>query len=372
MKAIALVLALVVGGCSCSDNWQQELGRPPPPPDNTVVFRPGDPAGSHDNVYTTWTAVYGAIQRSHGLGRMTLQFDDTFTTPVVIPPGQWEMNGGDVYWNSYNNKPTCTVEFADGAQIVVETPLNALPTWQPIMELHGTNLRLVSNRVGPVAPFKGVSLVLVGNRVRLLNTMVSAKPMFEVVGTNFIALAGNIALGGIGDSVPLPAPLIDLKGGTLIVAGGGGYISDNALTDSVGGGTVNIRVLSDTFGGGANAQNYDFPGLVKGGATLNIIPETRDRGKVFKVVATPTYAAAYNEIVFVNSTANKVTITAPKAKPASGERLVVKDIAGAAGHPIVVVPSDGDLVESGIVDPFEAKTWASDGQGNWWLVAASK
>jgi hypothetical protein len=382
LKTIASLFVAALTACSFSaaaDSNELDSGldveaKPPAQPESsTVVFRPGDPWGPHDNVFCSWNSAYTALQRMRGRGRVTLEFDDTFISPIVIPAGRWEMNSGDVHWDSYNNKPTCTVELADGAQIAIDAPAYALPGWQRVLTLVGTNLRIVSNRIGSVAPFVGVSFVLVGNRVRLINTSPLAKPMIEVQGpNNFIAIAGNVALGGIGDSVALPAPLVDLRGGSLIVAGGGGYVSDNAFTDSVGGGAVNMRVMSDSFGGGNNAQSHSFPGMVAGGAALNYSIETRDRFRVFNIVVASStltsYSATYNEMVLVNASAAAIVVRAPKSS--KGDRFAVKDVAGGGG--IEVVPSsESEIVEAGTIDPGQAKTWISDGHGAWWLVSAT-
>lgn len=334
---------------------------------NPIVFRPGDPAGSHDNVFTTWTETYAAIVRMRGRGRVMLEFDDSYTTPVVIPAGTWEMNGGDVYWDAYNESPTCDVELADGCSITCDMP----PGSQKVMTFTGTSLRLRSNRTGPIAPFVGISLVLIGNRCRILNTSASALPMIEVSGANqFIAIAGNDSLGGIGDGIPaLPAPLIDLKGGSILIAGGHGFISDNALTDTVGGGTATIRVINDGFCG--DGQAYNFPGLA--GSTLSFLLQTRDRYRMNSVVTSGPYAAGYNELVLVSTAGGAVTVNAPRARPSKGDRLVVKDSGGQAGtNNITIAPTGGDTIEGGTISTNnQCKMWVSDGAGKWWLTSVA-
>jgi len=95
------------------------------------VFRPFDPAGDHDNVYTTWAGVYAALQASASRGRRFLQFDTTFA-PVgprglgtgdaarvaVIPAGTWNME--NVIWTNmirFVNAATASILLADNCFI---------------------------------------------------------------------------------------------------------------------------------------------------------------------------------------------------------------------------------------------------------------
>lgn len=338
-------------------------------PVSTLVFRPGHRHGRRLNVFTRWADVYAAVEKLRGLGALHLEFDDRFA-PTRVPAGTWIMN--DVLWTHYNSGITPTVvELDDGASIRV---IREGPTEEPVLTICGTNMIVRSNRKGPVAPFVGVNLVLSGTRTRIGNSDPLALPMFVATGNNFIAISGTDALGGIGDGEACPAPVIDCAGHFVLIAGGHGFISDNALTDTAGGGSVVVRLLNDGFTGGSfPGQSYDFPALVAGGGTLSLAVQSRDRHLVnARVTATP-YDATFNEAVLVDTSALAITVNAPRANPARGERLVVKDVSGnAAAHNITVIGTGGDTVENGaIATNGQAKTWIADGAGTWVHIATS-
>jgi hypothetical protein len=332
-----------------------------------VVFRPGDPDGTHANVFTTWQGAYDAISRARDLGQAYLEFDDRFSTPCHVPAGTWDMT--NIYWTSVTYSPSTAVELDDGASITTRT----------VLTIVGDTMRVISNRKGPVAPLVGVNMLLAGVRTRLLNTDPAALPMVvhdpNTAVTNYIVISGKTALGGLGDGPRLPAPLIDVRGGPFILAGGHGFASNNAFTDTHGGGNVLFRVLSDGFTGAAFGAEpaYDFPALVAGGGHLNFSVESRERYSVKNPVTAATYNAVYNELVMADSSAVAVTVNAPRANPAKGERLVVKDVGGnAATNHITVAGTGGDTVEDAtIVINGQAKTWVSDGAGKWMHVGTN-
>ncbi len=336
----------------------------------TLVFRPADPDGDRLNVFTTWAGVYAAVQALAGRGAIYLEFDDRFGA-TKIPPGDWTMTN-DTIWTHYNSSPTPTVvELEDGARIIM-TP--AVGSEQRILTIVGTNMTVLSNRQGPIAPFTDTSFVLAGNRTRLGNSSALALPMIVGGGNNFVAIAGTNSLGGIGQGVVCPAPLIDAAGGSILVAGGHGFVSDGAFTTSVPGGVVTLRFLNDGFSGGSfPGQTYCFPALIAGGGTLTWLCQVRDRHLVNATVTATPYAATFNEAVMVDTSAIAITVNAPRANPAKGERLVVKDRTGnAAANNITIAGTGGDTVQNGsIATNGQAKTWISDGAGTWVHIATS-
>ena len=347
-----------------------------------VVWRPGEtrvnPQGYFDNVYSTWAGAYGAIQRVRNKGQVILEVDDTMgacTMPssAAEPGGVWDLTNVRLTCFTKGSSPgyTATIlTLADGCKWYLD------PAKGKVMRIDGENFNIVCNRTGPVIPIENIDLLLCGNRVRLCNTSAQALPMVArasgVGALNFVACSGNNAYGGIGDQVRCPAPVIDIRGGTFLFGGAHGFASDNAFTDSVGGGTLVFRMMSDAFTGGSYAdQTYDYPGMA--GATINFSVESRDRHKVSAVVTTTPYNATFNELVRVDSTGGVRTVNAPKANPAKGERLVVKDTGGAAGtNAITIAPQAGESIEAGsITTNGQCKTWVADGAGNWMLVAIS-
>lgn len=61
---------------------------------STIVYRPGGTASQ--NVFTTWATVLTALASLQGT--RILQFDDSVTTPIVIPAGAYDMTG--VTWST--------------------------------------------------------------------------------------------------------------------------------------------------------------------------------------------------------------------------------------------------------------------------------
>jgi len=331
-----------------------------------IVFRPGDPEGSRLNVHTTWEGAYAALESVRDLGIITLEFDDRFGA-CVMPAGIWDFTNTHLTCfvkGSSPAYPATLLTLADGCKWAVD------PAKTSVIVIEGENFNILSNRTGPVIPIEGINLLLVGNRVRLINTDPAALPMFVRGNTpglvNFIGISGNNAYGGLGDGIACPAPLVDCRGGTALIGGPAGFVGDNAFTDSVGGGILFLRLMSDSFTGGSYpGQNYDFPAMA--GATFVWSVEARDRHRVNTVVTTSPYNATWNELVRVDSTSGPFTVNAPRANPARGERLVVKDVGGAAGaNNITVVGTGGDIVESNVISTNgQAKTWVSDGTGTW-------
>ena len=59
------------------------------------VFRPG--GNQKDNVYTDWSKLVTKLNSVEG--RKILEFDDSLSSPCVIPPGTWNMS--DVMWAGF-------------------------------------------------------------------------------------------------------------------------------------------------------------------------------------------------------------------------------------------------------------------------------
>ncbi len=79
-------------------------GAPPvtlPSPTIAFVFSPGNPGPLNDNVYDTWSTLVTDLATVEGA--KIVQFDDSFTSPVVIPVGgPYDMI--DAEWMAANNR----------------------------------------------------------------------------------------------------------------------------------------------------------------------------------------------------------------------------------------------------------------------------
>lgn len=332
-----------------------------------VVFRPGDPAGSHQNVFVTWDEAYAALQSVAGRGNVILEFDDQFSSPCVVPPGVWKMD--DVTWTHFVRDAGVAIELADGASIVCPVG-NTL-------RITGYSLGINSDRKGPIAPFVDLNVICDGFGVGFQNTDPAALPMFVTNASIAIFFTGSCSVGAIG---PVAAPLIDIRGQFTFLIGGGGHIDNNAVTDTLGGGVFVVGMFGDVIGGGDTTNEYFFPALfAAGGLVETDFAVQFNRHLVFSTSVTAAdspHQVNYNEIVLVDSTTGPVTILAPAANPAPGERMTVKDIGGnAAVNNITISPMGprgtipADTVESGSINTnFGSKTWVCDTIGNWWLL----
>jgi hypothetical protein len=366
MRIHVLITLAMLAGCDASSEGQGQIRVAdtlesftlPLSPLTTIVFRPGDPAGNRWNVYTTWASAYGALGHVRGLGQVYLEFDAHYAPELHIPAGTWDMS--DVIWtDTHRDGLETKVILDDGASIQQPLPGN-------VLQVVGDSLSIISDRVGPIAPFNGVSLLLSGVKTMFYNTHADAKPAFVVDAPNlrFIGFK-DVPLGGVGNGTPLAAPLIDVNGSTFVAVGFSGHVNDNAFTGS---GTIQMRMLSPNFNGGLTAaENYQFPAF--SGSLVSVI-RSRDRVRVEAVVTAATYAAKYGELVRVDSTAGPITITAPKAAPLSGEHFMVKDVgAHAATNAITVISTTGEIIDQGLMNADgQAKTWVSDGSS--WLCTA--
>lgn len=354
-------------------------------PLTSIVIRPGDPLGSHDNVFLTWEEAYAAIAPFRDRGTIQIEFDDRFVSPVPIPAGVWDIE--DLLLTHAPVALYTEVEILDGCQFTPEFI---------DVRIRGYGFKILCNRTTPgPAPFNNQGIVITGNNVRLMNTDPAALPM--IAGNPFFAamvLSGEQQRGGLGDDprlgtgpfVGIAAPLVDIVGGFFFVAGGGGIIGNNAFTDSVGGGVLEIELSSESCVGDFVDQ-WDFPGVTAGGGAVLVDFTTNvSRAVVDPFLAgTPVtagispYQASYNEIVFVDSSSGPVTVIAPSAAPSSAERLIIKDVGNnAATNPITLLPfPGGDAIEIGtdvINTNGGSRTWMCDGNffapgpGTWWEV----
>jgi hypothetical protein len=332
-----------------------------------IVFRPGDPAGSHDNVFVTWTEVYAALQAVHGLGIVYLEFDDTFVSQCSVPPGVWNMDA--VIWTCAFHSSPLVVFLEDGASITVNPPFNFM--------VYGRGMEIQSDRVGPIAPFVGVNILLDGGAARLTNNNPGSLPMIETNGFSFIAITGAGFRSSIGElGSDLIAPLIDVQGGTFVLLGGAGTMGNNALTDTVGGGFALINPADDSFQGNLTNE-FSNPAFIAAGGVIAISPTQAARdffvGSEVTTAGGP-YQASYNELVLVDTT-DVVTVNAPSANPAQGETFTVKDATGnALAKNITILPMAGDtmdgLANATIATNGGSKTWMTDGTGTWRLVSS--
>lgn len=336
-----------------------------------ICWSPGNPLGDHDNVYTTWAGAFAALDALRDNPQVWLVVDDRYGA-TIIPPGTWDLGSPYIITDVSKDGIPVDLYLADGASILAASIGN-------IVSFQTSNMRVISNRVGPIPPFKGVNAIAMGNRTRFCNTLPGVLPMFEHSGnpgdTNFIALSGSNSFGGVGDGAALPSPLIDVKGQAWLLGGGAGFVGDNAFTDSVGGGIILMRLINDGFTGGSYpGQTYAFPAFEAAGGTYSWLVQHRDRHFVTGPSAGPTITAVYNNLVLANTAANAIAVNLPRARPAKGERVTIVDSGNnAATNNITATGTGGDVVQNPVINTNGGHgTWVCDGlspTATWWRIA---
>jgi hypothetical protein len=355
-----------------------------------LVFRPGAMGkwASPNNVFTTWLALMSAINKSATAGQRYLLFDPQFSSTVdgfgnpscEIPAGEWDMT--DVVWASDNLDVGIVIK--EGARFISNTFFIIDGGPGP----GGLIITYDGDGSSGFTPFDSMAMHIKGIRTRLTNTVATAAPMISgEFGFLLASLGGNVT-GGIGSgNNPQLAPVIDLKGGSFLGLMLDGAIFDGVVTDSVGGGFLDVVLYTDGafiehgFAGDGNV-NFDWTSQPWGtpAGNVSVYSAHRDRHLVrfFDPTITAAYTADYNELVRVDSSGGPVPITMPKAIPACGERVTIKDVVGSAGaNDISIVAQVGDTIDYGNADPnaanisdnFGSRTYVCDALGNWALTA---
>lgn len=94
------------------------------------VFRPGDPVGPHDHVFTDWATLIAAYNaQAHFSG--TIIFDDTFAA-ITLPAGVWSVTY-DMVWSGWHIGITTHVVLADGFHVVGATGIGISELTNDIM-----------------------------------------------------------------------------------------------------------------------------------------------------------------------------------------------------------------------------------------------
>jgi hypothetical protein len=139
----------------------------------TFVFRPG--GIQRDNVYTDWSTLVGKLNSVEG--RKILEFDDSLSSPCLVPTGTWNMT--DVMWAGFG-------------------PRAGTPRAHVV----------ISDQGGPVVL---VGLRMIGGQITLENRADNTSPISDFVdGTNHVHVGmrddcGNTQIFNTGDK-----PLFDL------------------------------------------------------------------------------------------------------------------------------------------------------------------
>lgn len=293
-------------------------------PNTGVIFQPGDPEGSRENIYVTWPEVIDALAGLQEPGPKYLLFSANFED-CRIPAGSYDMT--DVVFSDVpsNFQGFGWIYFEDGC---------FLPNLRSI-EFQWSFWRVVNESVsGPVIllnkPFPTYPTMMRGSGgiCAMTQSDPANTPIYRIEGPTFFRFGGIGYWGPFNNqsSVALEnlAPLVEVAAGAVcgcFFEGGG--IARNTFTGS---GTV---VLSHLFS--ANSGSYgpedqpNFTGrFILGNANnarLDVTPLSDD----------PIIASYWNQHVQCSTEGAPVIVNLPTARSRQGEQIEVKDTLFNAG-----------------------------------------
>jgi hypothetical protein len=195
-------------------------------PRTCFVFRPGDPAGARENVYTDWPTLMAAVGNVQGC--KTIEVDDSIVSPAIVPAGIWNVD--DVLITSFIPVlpaflPFSVLEFSDGASLV--TP--ATGVWQ------FANINLRNGAAATGSPIVMASFVSLVTMQTVNAASLSASPLIDQTGLiALVELRRFSRINTVGFSpTPVRALAANGAGLLLVVTQDGSQVEDDAILSDV-------------------------------------------------------------------------------------------------------------------------------------------
>lgn len=301
----------IVAADDASDEGSTALREPAP----MFVFRPFDPEGDRENVYTTWTTLYTALIQSQFRGLRYL-FWDTRYCPIspsinnygrvfTIPAGTWDMR--DVVWTNDPNGGGDAIKFTNRAFV------------EGLTRIEGYSLAIFNDSVvsspfviGGPSPYGGsrLGLTVTGVRTDLANTAAFMAPTanttpitpgattIDVATTVGYPITGTIEIAN-GESVTYTGKTATSFTGTTPIVGT--YPIGTPMVVFIGATALSVNAAAGavTLTAGAGASFPTSGSLLIGAETLAY---TR-AGAVFTVPPTALAYPAGTLIFYVTPTA---------------------------------------------------------------------
>lgn len=319
-------------------------------PFDVVVFRPGGTAGQ--NVFTTWTDVMTALSSLQG--QRILQFDDSDTSPIVIPtpstPGTpYPMDG--VIWASSPDR-IAQVQISEGVSF--------------------TKLRTFTNRVQvtftgatpPLADFgltnPQLDLVTIDNGASVKSTGSGA--MFSVGGTTQFNIGAQASILTGSHAVVNVTAAVTV---TVVVQGAQATVADTSISGIVGSTlTMTTAVAGITL---ASVNQAGFLGTV---TPVNV---TRDY--MFPTAILTTTALLTNtaptQLTLVNPTGGAFAVTLPAAAGLEGQSIAIKNTSASTNN-VTLTAGAGDNIDGAGTLVLSAAHFftkvTSDGVHTWYVT----
>lgn len=338
---------------------------------NCLIFRPGS-AETGPVVFNDWgdlmTQLADLRSNANSDGCYTIVFDDSVTSPAVIPAGgPYDMTG--VTWEGRTPSPTglgtqAVVQISDGAEFT------RLRHWRH-------NLRVqFSGATVPISDGVGGDVFTMRDNVTFLVTGGSAA---------FIDFSGSLPVDETADVIADEVVLIGDGSNTVIR----GFYS---IAPDEGSGTVRLLLGSEVliqqdalvFGNGLHGDIFYRNGsariLPQTTLTGDVTTTTHERWQPNGPITGGTVVTATDEDVGTlyrcNPDTNDITINLPPVTELNeGQPFAVKRIDTAAANDVRVVPDGTDEIDSGgagtafvISTPLKSNTFISDGVGGWDVI----
>lgn len=281
-------------------------------PRTTFVFRPGDPSGPHQNVYTAFATLMAAVGTVEGTKRIL--FDDTFGAPD-IPAGAWDFT--DCILDAIST--LTNVDVLDGAVITSSRTF-------PMFVIRRMNLKNVGNSA-PISMPAGARIEI-DDGCQLRSDGGVGIPLVAMVGSGTLNIGKD---SGISGSVEPCFTVLVGEDLDVRLIGENSLLQANGIT---GAGTVTARALASSA-----VVNSGQSGL--GGFTLSLSTITRRR---YTVLATGTLTGFHNGLHRVDATAGDQTINLPPSSEGTrGQTVAGKKIDGGANN-VIMNPNGGDTI----------------------------
>ncbi|MGC2775549.1 MAG: hypothetical protein WA418_07905, partial [Bradyrhizobium sp.] len=315
---------------------------------SVVVLRPG--GISTENVVTTWADAVALLALSQG--PRILEFDDSISTPIVVPVGTFNMTG--VIWSG-------------GAGTI--TPAVHVPEGTVFTGLRAFDARVVVTFTGTAAPVSdftsplGRADVVVISNGAIITTS-GAGPFFHVPDTG----APSFELHTGAQLATGTHAIIDIASDSqaaIQCLGGLADLQSNTVSGPVGAALFVIVAASGIVG--ASQVQAAF------GGTLTATNTTKVRQYPTAALTANTVLSVTSQVVKVDPTAGAFAVTLPAAANHEGESITIKNVS-ASVNAVTVTAGAGDSIDGAATAPLSADhfnfTVTSDGVHLWMVTGA--
>jgi hypothetical protein len=310
-------------------------------PRTSFVYRPGDPLGTRENVYTDWPTMFAAMATVEGYKKVFV--DDSFTSPAVVPAGSYDLTDVNV---EGIDKFLTPLHFADGVVFTSDRMLLAF-------SFRGVRLR----NLGTSAVITMTTSQVVNLDVTIIEATGSA-PLISTAG------AGNVlGVSAFSTIADVGTPPVEVTSGTLFVlAREGALIEDDVFS---GAGNVLTAVASNSARIG---DQTTLGGTFSVTSNSSLLAVMSDR---WQVPAVDTLTGDHGAMHRVDTSGGDVTINLPASIPGSVGQPIVGKKTDAGANNVIMNPAGGDTINGAdrTATANGAITLVDNGDGSWSTIS---